>query len=268
MSNSLVGKTALITGSTRTGIGATTAMMLASKGANIILNYGTGGTGREAGQRAEKLRQKVAATNPNVVVLEAAVDSEKEVKKLFARTAERFGSVDILVNNAGGLWIEQDFAQIETGHWNQAVRRELDGTFYCIREALPPMRAKRWGRIINVGLHYVVMELLVNAQYGNVLDKYPYDFAIAKHAKQQITGLLALAEFKHGITINNVLPGIIETIDNDRALEIIQAHSPQEIFFNPVDVANAILYLCSEEARGITQSDIRIPGNFYRLKQQ
>jgi len=259
----MAGKTALITGSTRSGIGATTAMVLASMGANIILNYGTGGTGREARLRAEELSKKIATTNPNVLVLEAAVDTEKEVKKLFANSVDRFGSVDILVNNAGGLWIEQDFAQIETRHWDQAVRTELDGTFYCIREALPGMRAKRWGRIVNVGLHHAIMEWLVNTQYGNVLDKYPYDFSIAKYAKQQFASLLALAEFKHGITINNVLPGIIETMDNERALEIIQGHSAQEMFLNPLDVAHAIVYLCSEEARGITQSDIRIPGNLY-----
>lgn len=239
-------------------------MVLAARGANIILNYGTGGTGREARHRAEELHKKIAATNSNVLVLEATVDSEKEVRRLFANAADRFGCVDILVNNAGGLWIEQDFGQIETRHWDQAVRSELDGTFYCIREALPGMRAKRWGRIVNVGLHHTIMEWLVNTQYGNVLDKYPYDFSIAKYAKQQFASLLALAEFKHGITINNVLPGIIETMDNERALETIQGHSAQEISFNPLDVANAIAYLCSEEARGITQSDIRIPGNLYR----
>ena len=90
---------------------------------------------------------------------------------------------------------------------------------------------------------HAIMEWLVNAQYGNVLDKYPYDFSIAKYAKQQFASLLALAEFKYGITINNVFPGIIETIDNERALEIIQGHSAQEMFLNPLDVANAIVSL-------------------------
>jgi NAD(P)-dependent dehydrogenase (short-subunit alcohol dehydrogenase family) len=261
----LKGKTALVTGSTRAGIGATTALALSCKGANIVLNYGSAGAGPDDAKRAEEFRKRIAEISPNVLVSPAAVHLEDEVKNLFAEAFERFGSVDILVNNAGGTWIEQDFAAIDTDHWEQAIRRELDGTLYCIREALPRMREKRWGRIINIGLHRPALDLLVNTHYGNVLEGYPYDFVIAKHAKQEITRRLALAELKHGITINNILPGIIENIDNHKALEMLRNGKAQDLFFNPVDVANAIVYLCDDEARGITQSDIRIPGNIYRL---
>ena len=262
---SLKGKTALVTGSTRAGIGATTAVALACTGANIVLNYGSAGAGPHDAERAEEFRGRIAEFNPNVVALPAAVHVEEEVKRLFTEAFDRFGSVDILVNNAGGTWIEQDFAAIDTAHWEQAIRREVDGTLYCIREALPRMRENRWGRIINIGLHRPALDLLVNTHYGNVLDRYPYDFVIAKHAKQEVTRGLALAELKYGITINNILPGIIENLDNDKALAILKRGEAQEVFFNPVDVANAIAYLCSDQARGITQSDIRIPGNIYRL---
>lgn len=263
MSESLAGKTALITGSTRQGIGAATAMLLALEGASVVLNYGTGSKSPEAGQRAEALRQQLESLNCRVAVIEAAIHSEAEVKELFRRAGELFGGVDILVNNAGGTWLEQDFAAIETRHWDQAIRAEIDGTFYCIREALPHMRRRRWGRIINICLHEETLTLLVNAQYGHVLEKYPYDFALAKSAKREMTHLLALAEFKYGITLNNVLPGIIEELGHEEALSRLRDTGEPGLYYDPVDVARAVAWLCSEAARGISGSDLRIPGNIY-----
>ena len=262
-SGALVGRAALVTGSTRRGIGAASAMQLALEGANVILNYGTGSTGPAARERAGALREKIKETGAHVEVVEADISSEDGVKKLFHQAGELFGGVDILVNNAGGAWIEQDFAVIETAHWNQAVRPEIDGTFFCIREALPHMRRNRWGRIINICLDEETLALLVNAQYGHVLEKYPYDFGVAKFAKREIGRLVALAEYKHGITVNNILPGIIEEMENDEALRKLQGTSEPSIYFDPTDVARAVTFLCREEARGITKSDLRIPGNIY-----
>ncbi len=264
MTVSLSGKTALITGSTRQGIGAATSLALALQGANVILNYGTGGKTSEARQRGELMRDKIASLNTRVALIEAAIHTESEVQAMFRKADELFGGVDILVNNAGGAWIEQDFASIDTQHWNQAIRSEIDGTFFCIREALPHMRRKHWGRILNICLDDETMQLLVNAHYGHVLEKYPYDFTLAKNAKREMTQLLALSEFKFGITINNILPGIIEDVDNEEALARLQRTHDRSIYYDPVDVARAVAFLCQEDARGITQSDIRIPGNIYK----
>jgi glucose 1-dehydrogenase len=263
MTGNLNGKTALITGSTRRGIGAASAMHLALEGANVILNYGSKSKDADAKQRAETLTQSIAETGAHVGLIVADIKSESEVRELFRQANDRFGGVDILVNNAGGAWIEQDFATIETTHWDQAIRAEIDGTFYCIREALPHMRHGHWGRIINICLNHETLTLLINAHYGNTLDKYPYDFALAKSAKAEITRLLALAEYKHGITINNILPGVIEEIDNDDALRKLRGADSKSIYFDPTDVARAVAFLCSEDARGITHSDLRIPGNLY-----
>lgn len=260
----LAGKTALVTGSTRSGIGATTAMQLALDGANVILNYGSGSRDAAARERAEGLRRRIAELDRPVVVLEASIRHEDEVAQLFAQAEAQFGGIDILVNNAGGVWIEQDFAAIETAHWEQAVRTEIDGAFYCTRRALPHMRRRRWGRIVNIGLDGEVMGLLVNARYGHVLDKYPYDFVLAKRAKETMAHLLGLVELKHGITVNNVLPGIIEEIDNEEAWQSLQAGAPGSLYFDPTDVARVIAFLCSQAARGISHSDIRIPGNIYQ----
>ena len=264
MTESLAGKAALITGSTRRGIGAATALALALEGASIILNYGTGGKSSEARGRAEELTDKIRSLGANVALIAAAVQSEDEVKEMFRQAKELFGGIDILVNNAGGAWLEQDFAAIDTQHWNQAIRSEIDGTFFCIRESLPHMRDKHWGRVINVCLDEATMQLLINAQYGHVLEKYPYDFSLAKFTKREITKLLAFPEFKYGITINNILPGIIEDVDHDAALARLRLTNDNAIYFDPVDVARAIVFLCREDARGITQSDIRIPGNIYQ----
>lgn len=135
----LSGRTALVTGSTRQGIGATTAMALAFRGAKVILNFGTGSRDAAARQRADALANKLDGLGGRVAVIEASIQSEAEIKELFLKATELFGGVDILVNNAGGTWLEQDFAGIETRHWEQAVRSEIDGIFYCIRAALPHM---------------------------------------------------------------------------------------------------------------------------------
>lgn len=258
----LKGKTALITGSTRLGIGATTALALADLGVNVILNYGTGMSNSEAGKRADALEKKIKTFNKNVITLVADITKEGQVKKLFKDAVSAFGSVDILINNAGGTWVEQDFAEITTKHWNQVVKPEIDGTFYCIREVLPLMRKKQWGRIVNICLDKDAMELALNAE-GHILEKYPYDFAIAKESKRNIVQRIALSELKYGITCNNIMPGIIEELENEKALKIIQGKTKQSIFFNPTDVSDTITYLCSQNARGVTGSDIKLPGNIY-----
>lgn len=264
MKKVLNGKTVLITGSTRQGIGATAALVLAHLGAKIVLNYGTGEKGRNASVRASLLEKKIKKFSKKVITVAADIKKEKDVKKLFKKAVSEFGSVDILVNNAGGTWIPQDFAGISTEHWEQAVRSEIDGTFYCMREALPFMRKKRWGRIINICLDEKIMEIALLAQNNHILEKYPYDFAIAKYAKQRLTSLISPLEFKYGITCNNIMPGIIEEMNNSEALKIIKEDLPPSIHFNPVDVARVIAYLCTKEAAGITGSDIKIPGNIYK----
>lgn len=259
------GRTVLVTGSTRRGIGSATAIVLARCGANVVLNFGTGGAGEEARERAEVLRAKIEErTGAGVIAVEASMRNEVEVRRLFEKARTRFGSVDILVNNAGGLWIEQDFADVTTEHWEQALRPEIDGTFYCIREALPDMRAQRWGRIVNIGLDADTLELLINAHDSHVLEHYPFDFHIAKSAKCEITRTLALIELKHGITINNVLPGVIEDMDNDELFAVVEGSRQTSAWFGPLDVALTVAFLCSDVARGITRSDVRLPGNIYK----
>ena len=261
----LEGRTALVTGSTRRGIGAATAIVLAYRGADVVLNYGTGGGGGGAQERAEALRAAIEQrAGVCAIAIEASMLSEAAVHRLFDEARGHFGSVDILVNSAGGLWVEQDFADITTSHWEQALRPEIDGTFYCIREALPDMRARQWGRIVNIGFDVDTLELLINAHYGHVLERYPFDFHIAKSAKREMARRLAPIEFKQGITINNVLPGVIENIDNDEVFAAVEGTSRGSTWFGPVDVAGTVAFLCSEAARGITGSDIRLPGNLYK----
>jgi len=261
----LEGRTALVTGSTRRGIGATTAIVLAHHGANVVLNFGTGMGGAEVSARAATLGAEIEAqTGSRILVVEASIREEADVQRMFAEARAHFGAVDILVNSAGGLWLEQDFASITTEHWEQAFRSEVDGTFYCIREALPEMRSRHWGRIINVGIDPDALELLINAHYGHVLERYPFDFHLAKTAKSEITHKISMMELKHNITVNNLLPGIIENMDNDEVFAALADEAQPAAWFGPLDVANSISFLCSEAARGITRSDIRLPGNIYK----
>jgi NAD(P)-dependent dehydrogenase (short-subunit alcohol dehydrogenase family) len=198
-----------------------------------------------------------------VAVVEASTRDEADIRRLFHEARERFGAVDILVNNAGGLWIEQDLAELDAAHLRQTVEPEVIGTVLCIREALAGMRARRWGRIVNIGLHREVMDALLCARYRHTFDRYPYDFVVAKHAKEELTRVLAPVELKHGITVNNVLPGVIEEHDPDELARRAAAGPPPTPLVDPLDVARVVAWLCGEEARAVTGSDLRVPGNVY-----
>jgi NAD(P)-dependent dehydrogenase (short-subunit alcohol dehydrogenase family) len=262
--SSLRGRTALVTGSTRAGIGAATALRLAAAGANVVLNYGSGDASPQARERANAFAAQVQERGREVMVVEADVKSLADVQRMFVQIRDRFTHLDILVNNAGATWLEQEFTEIDADRWQRAMQTEIDGVFLCMRAALPEMRRRRWGRIVNVCVDMQVLELLINAQYGHVLERYPTDFAIGKTGRQALTRLTALAEWKYGITINNILPGIIEDAAVAELLQQIPQSDYQRTYCDPLDVAEAVLWLCSPQARAVTGSDVRIPGNVYK----
>lgn len=261
--DSLRGRIALVTGSVGEGIGRSTALALARSGADVALNFGTGRGDQYIRQAGERVQAAIREMGRRTALIRADTRSEQQVSSLFQQIRTELGSVDILVNNAGGTWLEQDFAEIPSERWVDTIAAELNGAFYCMREALPDMRERRWGRIINVVVDFTSLDLLINAQYGHVLDRFPYAFAAGKMARGWLARNLSYAELKYGITVNNILPGIIEGVTLEEALSDAAGETGTAVGARPSDVARVIEFLCREEARFVSNSDIVIPGNLY-----
>src|SRR5437016_2635828 len=151
MSGSLKGRVALVTGSTGEGMGRSIALTLAREGADVVLNHGTNRRTSAANNR--RLVKAVEALGSRAIVVRADTAKGDDVRKMFLRAGQELGPVDILVNNAGGSWDpRQDITKVEDDAWQGVLRAEIDGMFHTIRAALPGMRRRRWGRIVNIGM--------------------------------------------------------------------------------------------------------------------
>jgi len=260
----LRGRVALVTGSVGGGIGRSVALALGRCGATVVLNYGTGRTGPEMETRAAEVAQAIEAMGAPVRIVPADTTNSEHVVDLFDRIRRECAGVDILVNNAGTTWKEQDFADAEPERWRRALAAEVEGPAFLIHQALPHMRNQRWGRIVNIGIDFFVLDLLLSTVHDHVLNRYPYPFAVAKAARHHLTEVLAYAELRHGITVNSIQPGIIEETNLEDAIWQSRGEPTADRFYaGPVDVAGAVVYLCSVGARFVTNSVFRIPGNIY-----
>jgi len=251
----LEGKTALITGSTGSGVGRSTAFCLALEGANIILNYGThrrtGPELKDAEKNAKIIANVVKELGGESFVLPADTREPHQVKAMVNVGIERFGAIDILVNNAGGEWLVQDITKIEPNHWRSVLQAETDGAFYCIKYVLPGMRERRWGRIINISME-------------NALNWTGYlaeDYVLGKAARTWMVKAWAKHELKHGITINAIEPGPIAKMTLNEAVDAVKNGAAWRKRNRPVshDVAEIIAFLCSEKARFISGSVFVLP---------
>lgn len=260
----LHGRVALVTGSVGGGIGRSTALALARHGADVVLNFGTAHHGPEVESKAEQITRVIESMGRKVLVAEADTTAPDQVEQMFLLIKDNLRGLDILVNNAGGTWNDLDFVQTDPQRWQRTLAAEVEGPAFAMRLALPHMREQRWGRIINIAIDLTVLNFLLTAAYSHVLDKYPYPFAVGKVARQTLTELVAYAELKHGITVNSIQPGIIEEMSFEEAVALdADPRYGSRAYAAPTDVANAIVYLCSEEARFLTNSVLRVPGNLY-----
>jgi 3-oxoacyl-[acyl-carrier protein] reductase len=241
----LKGRTALITGSTGSGIGRSTAFRLACEGANIILNYGTCHRTNDELKDAERNANTVAKTveefGGKVLVVPADTRDPCQVHAMVDEGIKKFGAIDVLINNAGGGWVVQDITKITPNHWRSVLQSEIDGAFYCIKYVLPRMRERKWGRIINISIE-------------NALNWKGYmaeDYALGKAARTWMARAWANEEIKHGITINAIEPGPIAHMTLEEAMDAIKNGRAWQKRKKPVaqDVAELVAFLCTEKAR-------------------
>jgi len=250
MSGSMKGRVALVTGSTGQGMGRSIALTLGREGADVVLNHGTNRRTSDANNR--RLVKAIEGLGARAIVVRADTAKGDEVQKMFARAERELGSVDIVVNNAGGGWDpRQDLAKVDDRAWQGVLRAEIDGMFHTIRRALPGMRRRRWGRVVNIGM-----------ERSEEFTEPPFDYTVGKIARHGLTRILSEVEIGRGITINAVAPGYIpyftfrqalEAVDH-RGLWVSRGHG------TPQDVAEVVAFLCTDEARNVTGAVIPVHG--------
>ncbi len=188
----LSGRTALVTGGNR-GIGRAVALALAREGADVAVSY------REREAEARETDQAIAALGRRVVTARADVSRAAEVSTLVDRVGRELGAVDILVNNAG-IIRPQPLEEITEADWDELIDVNLKSAFLMTQAVLPGMRARRWGRIINLSS--------VAAQLGGVVGPH---YAASKAGMFGLTHSYALNLSKEGITVNAIAPALIAT---------------------------------------------------------
>jgi 3-hydroxybutyrate dehydrogenase len=257
---SLKGKSALVTGST-SGIGQAIAEALAAQGCNIMLN----GFGDAAA--IEKLRQDIAAKSGVKVEYDGAdMSKPAEIAQLVAKTNAAFGGVDILVNNAG-IQFTAPVDQFPTDKWDAIIAINLSSAFHGIHAALPLMKAKKWGRIINIA-----------STHGLVASKEKVAYVAAKHGIIGMTKVVAMECADTGVTCNAICPGWVLTplvqkqidarakeqgISADQAKKNLLAEKqPQLQFTTTEQIAGLALFLCSDTASNMQGTQLVSDGGW------
>ncbi len=242
---SLENKTAVVTGASR-GIGLAVAKKLAAQGANIAILY----VGKE--EEGENAKKEVEALGVKVGLYYCDVSSFEDSKATVAKIIEEFGQIDILVNNSG-IVRDKLVLKMEEADFDAVINVNLKGTFNMIKHTYSHFMKKRAGRIVNVAS---VVGINGNAGQANYSASKAGVIALTKSVAKELAG--------RGVTVNAVAPGYITTdmtnALSDKVKEQIESSIPMKKRGLPEDVANAISFLCSDDASYITGEVIRVDG--------
>jgi len=256
----LQGKTALVTGST-SGIGLEIATQLASRGANVVLN------GFGDSSAIELVRSRLEQTYRVSVHYDAADMSKRaEIEAMMANAIQIYGSVDILVNNAGIQYVAP-IEEFPPEKWDAIIAINLTAAYHTIREALPSMKARGWGRIVNMASAHALVASP---------DKSAY--VAAKHGLAGLTKTVALEAAEQGVTVNAVCPGYVQTplvakqipetakargiTEQEVVRDVLLAAQPTKRFVTVEEVAALTMFLCSPEASSITGAILPVDGGW------
>lgn len=237
-------KTVLITGASR-GIGAKTAQAFAEEGYSVIINYNK--SEKQAKALADELSKKY---NTTCAPYKCDVSDSRAVAEMF----EKVGFVDVLVNNAG-ISEQKLFTDITDDDWRKMTAVNLDGVFYCCREALKGMIKRKSGSIINI-----------SSMWGEVGASCEVHYSTSKSAVIGLTKALAKETALSNIRVNCIAPGVIATDMmkgfDEKTLKALAEETPLQRLGTPEDVANTAVFLAGERAGFITGQVISVNGGF------
>jgi 3-hydroxybutyrate dehydrogenase len=256
----LQGKSALVTGST-SGIGLAIARALAAQGANVTIN---GFGDKDAIEKERSLIEK----DYKVKAVYSPADMSKagEIADMVRNSEKTFGSLDVLVNNAGVQFVSP-IEEFPVEKWDQIIAINLSSAFHTIRTAVPGMKSRKWGRIINTA-----------SAHSLVASPFKVAYVSAKHGLVGLTKTVALELATFGITCNCISPGYVWTPLVEKQIpdtakargiteeqvkrEVLLAAQPTKEFVTVEEVADLAVYLCSDAAKAITGANVPIDGGW------
>jgi len=239
----LSNRVAIVTGSAR-GIGRAIALKLAEVGATVVVN--------DISESVNSVVEEIKAMKQQGLAVVADVSSSADVARLAETAVATFGKVDILVNNAG-ITRDQLLMRMSDEDWDRVLEINLKGVFLCTRAVLRDMIKQRWGRIISIA-----------SIVGVVGNQGQANYASAKAGIIGFTRTIAKEVASRSITANAVAPGFIDTEMTQRLQEDwkqqLKSRIPLGYLGTPRDVAEAVAFLASEEARYITGQVLNVDG--------
>ena len=256
----LKGKTALITGST-SGIGLGYAKALAAEGAAVMIN-GFGDRGEIDGhvEELKKISGAGAYYSP------ADMTKPEQIRAMVSECTELLGGPDILINNAGIQHVSP-VDEFPEDKWDAIIAIILSSAFHTTKAALPAMKAKGWGRVINTG-----------SMHSLVASPYKSAYNAAKHGIAGLTKTVALEVATQGITCNNICPGYVWTslvenqipdtmkargLTRDQVInDVLLDKQPQKQFVQVEQLAALAVFLCRDEASAITGTNLSVDGGW------
>jgi 3-hydroxybutyrate dehydrogenase len=256
----LKGKTALVTGST-SGIGLACAQALAAEGAAVMIN----GFGEAAAIEAVRSALE-QASGAAAIYSPADMSKPDEIAAMVAECTRALGGIDILVNNAGIQHVAA-VDQFPPEKWDQIIAINLSSAFHTIRAALPGMKAKRWGRIVNTA-----------SAHSLIASPFKSAYVAAKHGVAGLTKTIALEVAQAGVTVNCISPGYVWTplverqipdtmaargLTRDQVItDVLLASQPTKQFVTVEQVAALLLFLCRDESASITGANLSMDGGW------
>jgi 3-oxoacyl-[acyl-carrier protein] reductase len=231
---------ALVTGAAR-GMGRAIALRLAEDVSGVAIHY------YSRRDEAQELAAAIRDKGKLAAVFRADLTKKAQAAGLVKKVEERFARIDVLVNNVG-LFVVKPWDQLEVADWELALRGNLLGSYFCLKAALPGMRQRKWGRVVNIG--YSRAERL-----GAFPTIVPY--AVAKTGLLTLTRTAAAGEVGNGITVNMVSPGLMRggVLPPSKNLSEAQIGTFE-------DVAEAVAFCASDRAAAVTGANILVAGTW------